>query len=95
MEKYYASFLATKEHGESPGHMFVEYLRVQNGIPPATEGKYGFYPGDDYTKENGVYQLNDQVSWEEEQKGELREIYRDGTLLVDEVLSEIRKRIKS
>ena len=46
-------------------------------------------------KENGSYQLVDQVSWEEENQGELREIYRDGKLLKDEKLSEIRKRIKS
>ncbi len=45
-------------------------------------------------KENNKYQLIDQVSWEEEQKGELREVYRDGKLLIDDSLKEIRKRIK-
>ena len=46
------------------------------------------------TKEEGVYTLKDQVSWEEEQKGELREVYRNGKLLIEESLSEIRKRVK-
>lgn len=46
-------------------------------------------------KENGVYKLIDQVSWEEEQKGELREVFRDGKLLIDDSLEEIRKRIVS
>ncbi|WP_407556643.1 nicotinate phosphoribosyltransferase [Winogradskyella sp. 4-2091] len=46
-------------------------------------------------KQNGVYQLIDQVSWEEENQGELKEVYRDGKLLIDESLTEIRKRIKS
>ena len=41
----------------------------------------------------GAYQLHDKVSWEEEQQGELKEVFRDGKLLVDYSLSEIRKRI--
>mgnify|MGYP001791385574 CR=1 FL=1 len=44
-------------------------------------------------KENDTYKLVDQVSWEEEQKGELREVYRDGKLLIDDSLAEIRKRL--
>ncbi|MEL1244901.1 nicotinate phosphoribosyltransferase [Flavobacterium sp. DGU11] len=43
--------------------------------------------------ENDTYKLIDQVSWEEEQQGELKEVFRDGKLLVDLSLSEIRKRI--
>ncbi|MFY7912561.1 MAG: nicotinate phosphoribosyltransferase [Emticicia sp.] len=44
--------------------------------------------------ENGQYKLKDQVSWEEEKQGELQEVFRDGKLLIDHSLSEIRKRIK-
>lgn len=40
------------------------------------------------------YELIDQVSWEEENQGELKEVYRDGKLLVEEYLETIRKRIK-
>ncbi|WP_417444276.1 nicotinate phosphoribosyltransferase [Joostella sp.] len=47
------------------------------------------------TLEDGIYKLNDQVSWEEEKKGELREVFRDGTLLIDEKLSDIRTRVKN
>ena len=46
-------------------------------------------------KQNGSYQLIDQVSWEEEQQGELKEIFRDGELIVDDTLAEIRKRVKA
>lgn len=46
-------------------------------------------------KENGNYALVDQVSWEEEQKGELKEVFRDGELVVDHSLAEIRKRIRA
>ena len=44
-------------------------------------------------KENGTYQLVDEVNWDEEQKGELREVFRDGELLIDDSLKEIRKRV--
>ena len=44
--------------------------------------------------ENGNYKLIDQVSWEEEKSGELKEVFRDGKLLLDDSLSEIRKRVR-
>jgi nicotinamide phosphoribosyltransferase len=45
-------------------------------------------------KEEGEYKLIDKVSWKEEKEGELKEIFRDGKLLIDEKLSDIRKRVK-
>ncbi len=47
------------------------------------------------TKENGVYKLHDEVSWQEENEGELKEVFRDGKLVQEEKLSEIRKRARS
>ncbi|MFD2035889.1 hypothetical protein ACFSKL_13885 [Belliella marina] len=44
--------------------------------------------------ENGTYKLVDQATWEEEQQGELKEIFRDGKLLFDQTLAEIRQRVK-
>lgn len=46
------------------------------------------------TQENGEYVLYDQVSWEEEKQGELKEVLRDGNLLVDWSLAEIREQIR-
>lgn len=43
--------------------------------------------------ENGKFKLIDQVNWEQEQQGELKEVFRDGKLLVDASLAEIRSRI--
>lgn len=43
---------------------------------------------------NGIFKLTDDVSWEEESKGELKEVFRDGKLLVDISLAEIRENIK-
>lgn len=42
-----------------------------------------------------VLQLKEQVTWEEEAQGELKEIFRDGKLLIDQSLSEIRARLKN
>lgn len=44
--------------------------------------------------ENGKYKLLDQVTWKEEGEGALVEVFRDGKLLVDDSLKEIRKRVK-
>ena len=44
---------------------------------------------------NGKYILTDQVSWEEEADSEFKEVFRDGKLLIDDSLAEIRKRVRS
>jgi len=41
-------------------------------------------------KEKERYELRDQVSWKEEQKGELKEVFRDGNLLIDWRFEEVR-----
>lgn len=46
-------------------------------------------------KVDGKYTLTDQVSWDEEKKGELKTVFKDGKLLVDQSLSEIRARLQS
>ncbi|MDP5231192.1 MAG: nicotinate phosphoribosyltransferase [Cellulophaga sp.] len=46
------------------------------------------------TLENDSYELHDQVTWDEEGKGALKEVFRDGKLLVDSSLSEIRNILK-
>ncbi|NQX86232.1 MAG: nicotinate phosphoribosyltransferase [Flavobacteriaceae bacterium] len=45
-------------------------------------------------KENETYKLVDKVSWEEQQQGELRAVFKDGTLLIDDTLAAIRRRMK-
>jgi nicotinamide phosphoribosyltransferase len=44
--------------------------------------------------ENGVYKLIDQTTWEQEKQGELKEVLRDGKLLIDHSLEDIRRRLK-
>jgi nicotinamide phosphoribosyltransferase len=44
--------------------------------------------------ENGKYKLVDQVTWAQEEQGELKEVFRDGKLLIDQTLADIRKRVQ-
>lgn len=43
---------------------------------------------------NGAYTLTDGVSWIEEQTGELQEVFRDGKLVKQWTLAQIRERVK-
>lgn len=43
---------------------------------------------------DGKYTLVDNVSWKEENEGEMKEVFRDGKLLVDYTLQDIRKRVR-
>lgn len=45
-------------------------------------------------KQNGKYVLIDEVTWDEEKQGELKEVFRDGKLLVDYTLAQLRENIK-
>jgi nicotinamide phosphoribosyltransferase len=42
----------------------------------------------------GKLALKDQCSWEEEGKGELKTVFKDGKLMVDWALEEIRQRVR-
>ncbi|MEM6517201.1 MAG: nicotinate phosphoribosyltransferase [Bacteroidota bacterium] len=46
-------------------------------------------------KINGQYHLIDQISWEDEKDGELREVFRDGKIVKEYSLKEIRKTINT
>ena len=57
-ERYFVEFLAYKENKPqgSPGHMFVEFWREQQGSS-VSYGKFGFGPDDGYTADmfkNGI-----------------------------------------
>jgi nicotinamide phosphoribosyltransferase len=45
-------------------------------------------------EENGKYVLRDHVSREEEQQSELKTVFRDGVLVREYTLAEIRGRVK-
>lgn len=45
-------------------------------------------------KENGEYILKDKVSWEEESQSELKTVFKDGKMIKETTLPQIRERIK-
>ena len=47
------------------------------------------------TKDNNTFILHDKVSWEEEKTGELQIVFKDGKLIKETSLSEIRKILHS
>jgi nicotinamide phosphoribosyltransferase len=47
------------------------------------------------SNENDTFNLKDQVDWATEKQGELKEVFRDGKLLIDQTLQEIRQRIQN
>jgi len=46
-------------------------------------------------KEANQYKMIDRVTWEEEKEGELKEVFRDGKILIDQSLTDIRKQVKN
>lgn len=42
----------------------------------------------------GKYEYKDECNWQEESKGELKTVFKDGQLLIDQCLHEIRERLK-
>ena len=47
-----------------------------------------------FKNDAGVLELKDRCTWEEEAQGELKTVFKDGKLIVDWKLSEIRERIR-
>jgi nicotinamide phosphoribosyltransferase len=45
-------------------------------------------------KTTGKLEYKDECTWQEEQQGELKTVFKDGKLLIDVSLDEIRKRVK-
>lgn len=48
-----------------------------------------------YKDANGQFYLKDRATWQEVENCELKEVFRDGKLLIDQSLSEIRARINN
>ena len=47
-----------------------------------------------FKDENGEYYLKDQATWEEINNCELKTVFKDGKILHETTLTEIRERIK-
>lgn len=65
--------------------------RTDDGTKLSAKGLLQVYRNE----ETGKLELKEQCTWEEEGKGELIPVFRDGKLLIETTLNEIRSRIKS
>jgi nicotinamide phosphoribosyltransferase len=65
--------------------------KTDDGTKKSAKGLMQVYRNE----ETGKLALKDQCTWEEEAQGELKTIFKDGNLLVDWTLAEIRERVTS
>ncbi len=79
---------ATYGEVEGTGREIYKDPITDDGTKKSAKGliKIG-YKGDSY-------ELIDQTTWEEANTGALRKVFEDGALLIDESLSEIRRKVK-
>ena len=90
-------YITRDTHGSAVKSTFA----VRNGVEfdvckdPATDSKKKSAKGLLRIElEDGKYVQYDQQTREQEQQGELKEVFRDGKLLVETTLEEIRQRVK-
>jgi len=72
------------------GRSIFKDPRTDDGTKKSAKGLMQVYRD----PSTGRLALKDQCTWEEEGMGELRTVFRDGKLLVDETLAEIRGRVR-
>lgn len=65
--------------------------KTDDGTKKSAKGLMQVYRNE----QTGKLALKDQCSWEEEAKGELKTVFKDGRLTVDQSLAEIRERLKA
>lgn len=64
---------------------------TDDGTKKSARGLLGVFKDD----HSGALYLEDQLSWDKEKQGELKTIFKDGNLVVQHSLAEIRERVKN
>lgn len=84
-------FAVKATYGEVNGEVreIFKEPKTDNGMKKSAKGLTAVYSN------NGKLYLKDQASWEELRNCELKSVFKDGELLVDHKLSDIRARIQS
>ncbi|AUR84809.1 nicotinate phosphoribosyltransferase family protein [Vibrio phage 1.063.O._10N.261.45.C7] len=95
---YSYQYVTRDTHGSAVKATWVE--KAGNGVDvfkdPKTDSKKKSAKGLIRIElEDGVYAMYDQQTQEQEQQGELKEVFRDSKLLHETSLAEIRERVKS
>lgn len=80
---------ATWAQVDGIGHNLFKDPKTDSGMKKSAKGLLRV------DKVDGEYVLRDCVTPEEEADGELKEVFRDGKLLIDHTLAEIRARVNS
>lgn len=81
---------ATYGEVDGVGRDIFKDPKTDDGTKKSAKGLMQVYKD----QQTGKLTLKDQCSWEEEAQGELKTVFKDGKLLVDWTLSEIRERVK-
>ncbi len=72
------------------GRAIFKDPKTDNGTKKSAKGLMKVVKND-----TGKYELIDDVTWSEEAEGELKTVFKDGRLLVDWTLGEVRERMKA
>lgn len=82
---------ATYGEVNSQGRNIFKDPRTDDGTKKSAKGLMQVYRD----PATGKLALKDQCTWEEEGQGELKTVFKDGKLMVDWTLAEIRERLKA
>ncbi|GAO43194.1 nicotinate phosphoribosyltransferase [Flavihumibacter petaseus] len=88
-DSYGFAMKATYGEVNGEGREIFKDPKTDDGTKKSAKGLMQVYRNE----ETGKLELKDQCSWEEEAQGELVTVYRDGKLIVDFSLADIRQRV--
>ena len=81
---------ATYGEVNGEGRAIFKDPKTDDGTKKSAKGLIAIYKN----KETGSFEYKDECSWEEEAQGELKTVFLNGKITLDQTLSEIRKRLK-
>lgn len=89
-DQYGFAMKATYGEVNGEGRAIFKSPKTDDGTKLSAKGLLHVYRDD-----AGVLHLKDECSWEEESRGELKPVFRDGKLLVVQTLKDIRDRVQT
>ena len=81
---------ATYGEVNGEGRAIFKDPKTDDGTKKSAKGLIAIYKN----KETGSFEYKDECSWEEEAQGELKTVFLNGKITLDQTLSEIRERLK-
>ncbi|MBC8032966.1 MAG: nicotinate phosphoribosyltransferase [Chitinophagaceae bacterium] len=90
-DTYGFAMKATYGEVDGAGRDIFKDPKTDDGTKKSAKGLMQIYRN----KTTGKLELKDQCTWEQEAEGELKTVFKDGKLMVDCSLGEVRARLKS